>query len=239
MLSPVATVASEDASVEVAVESKTLTVGGTDEVEIGVSDTSGEFRVESLDLEIGTYCRTSGGYERVPVERFALADGLSADSGFTTTRVESVSLPHTAPTSIGSVDAWARTTIATADSTETRETYVNLHPSPTFLAVFDAVIDAGFAFRDIECYRRPDTDRRRFDQALAFVPRSGPYERAMDELLLVVHAEPDTLEVYAAADATYDELRPVGETTPTVLPADADEKRCAAELDSLLGERFG
>lgn len=178
-----------DATVEIS--SGVATVGEAIEFEIELTTMDANTVVRDLTLELEVPYRTTEGYRRATIDCFTLADERSVDSGITTTRTTTGTVPEETPGTFGSVDVWARVAFDLDGTPVKREEYFDLAPSPQFRAVFEAMLSLGFAPRTFECLTDPTAGSEPFVRRFEFRPVDDPFDERLDELELFVRAHPE------------------------------------------------
>jgi sporulation-control protein len=193
-----------NATVDTVLPSETVQPGETVDAEVHVTGGDVAQDVGSISFDLETQYRTDEGYREVDVERYTLAERLTIEPGREETRQVSLDVPYGTPVTLGRTDVWIETEldIDLAVDPEDRD-HLEVRPTPRLRAVFDAMEDLGFSFRNAACeadpYDRYGTGRR-WVQEFEFRATAGRFRGDVDEVDLVARPGPDELGLAVEVD---------------------------------------
>ena len=201
---------------EVTLASRLVQAGESVGIEVELTGRDADERIEELTLSIDTRYRTETGYQQTTVEEVVLVSDFGIESGLTTAYETAVTVPVETPSTIGSVDVLLTAELDFGHTVSEHATYLGVAPSDHLQVVFDAVLDFGFALRDVSC--RVDRTRggQPYVQTFAFQPVDGPFEGRLNGIELFIRSRPDGVALLIVVDGD-DELRPLPEDEWTLV----------------------
>lgn len=222
---------------ELDLPSNTLTVGESVDIDIRVTTKNTEQKFSAITMTLKTRYASGSEYEEIALNDVTLADTLSIDSGVTGTHETPVTIPYRTPSTIGSVDVWAEIGFDVGQTTYEYEEHLEIVPTNRFMAIFDAMIDLGFALRDVECQADRTASDQPFVQKFRFSPASGPFRGELDRVELFARTEPERVVLFVAADCEDDPRREIPRTERSKLTIyDTEESQVIDQLRSRIDD---
>ncbi|WP_049921104.1 sporulation protein [Halopiger djelfimassiliensis] len=195
----IATHETNNKEVKVQIPAGPVTLNENVNVEILFSGKRCRWNVREVLLSFEAPYRERDTFRRTEIDRFVLVSDPPEYTELTETRSASITIPWETPRTIASVNAIASVEIVTPTDTVTYETNIDVK-GPYLEAIFDAMIDLGFAPRDIECIADPTAAGPPFLQAFTFQLTDQCLRDAPDDVRLFCRFLEDGITVFVATD---------------------------------------
>lgn len=234
MSHPVGEYRFDDVAIELSVESGILSAGDDGDVAVRLTDTTGEWTVDRIGLDLYVHYRTEDGYARENVSQSSISDSLSTLTGLTELRRIPISVPHETPATIGSADVSAEITLDSPQATAEYEEFLTVGPLPEFQMVLQSMLGLGFSLENSECRAAGALDGPSFIQVLTFTPRAGPFAEAVDEVDLFVRTGERTVTVFLDDTPGGDRYTVPRSDESTAVLSDPDAEQTREEIAELL-----
>lgn len=212
---------------------KILTAGETEVSEVRLTGTGTDLEVEEVSLAFEPRYRTEDGVRGTTIERFTLASDLSSGAGLDDTRKTQIPVPEVVPGTYGSINVLGKVKFVTDRRTVEREAFLDVEPTERDRAVFDAVIDYGFALRDVECRVDESSGGRPFIQTFDFRPANPGLNERLERLELFIRTNRDESTLTVAIDREGLSPVPRSDESKTVVRS-TDLERVERQVRSLV-----
>lgn len=180
------------ATVDTKLEKSTYTAGETISGTVDIAGGNVAQQIDTIYLAVNTtYIREvdDNKYtDTATIEKVKVADPFTIEAGQKRSIPFSFTLPVDTPITVGQSRVWIHTGLDIKSAIDpTDKDFIEVKPAPLAAAVLNAVEELGFRLRKAESEKASLRVQSRypFVQEFEFVPTSGPYRGALDELEVI------------------------------------------------------
>lgn len=199
-----------------------------------------EQQIDGIYIAVMTkYARETGDrkvYHTAEISNTRVSGAFAIGAGDTVEIPFAFRLPYTTPLSVGRTPVWLMTGADIRSAVDpTDDDRVDIVPSSSIRAVFDALSELGFRMRNADCEYAPRFARygnMPFVQEFEYVPVSGAYRGRLDELEVVMLPQASSIDLFMQIDR-----RTRGLSSLLAEALDTDETNVRCTLDHILLSR--